>query len=59
MGKGFDSSCIMPSFGGTLSMRLVMIGTIVIIAPLLTSLLFKALVLLTQVFVLASCIFVG
>jgi hypothetical protein len=48
--KGLDSSYIAPSFKRALSVRLVVIGTIIVIAPLLTSLLFKALVLLMPVF---------
>jgi hypothetical protein len=39
-----------------LSVRLVIIGTIVIIVPLFTPLMFKALTLLTPVFDLAACI---
>jgi hypothetical protein len=39
-----------------LSVRLVIIGTVVVILPLFTSLLFKALVLQTPVFDLAACI---
>jgi hypothetical protein len=56
MGKSLDSSCIMPSFGRTLSVRLVIIGTIVVIVPFFTPLLFKALVLLMSVFDAAMCI---
>jgi hypothetical protein len=57
MGKGLDSSCIAPSLRRMLSVRLVIIGTIVAIVPLFTSLLFKALTLLTLVFYLTACIF--
>jgi hypothetical protein len=39
-----------------LSVRLVVIGTIVVIVPLFTSLLFKALTLLTLVFDQTMCI---
>jgi hypothetical protein len=56
MGKGFDSSWIVPPFRTTLSVRLVIIGTIVIIVHFFTLLLFEALVLLMQVFDLAACI---
>jgi hypothetical protein len=56
MGKSLDSSCIMPSFGRTLLVRLVIIGTIVVIVPFFTPLLFKALVLLMPVFDAAMCI---
>jgi hypothetical protein len=57
VGKGLDSSCIVPSLRIMLSVRLVIIGTIVVIVPLLTSLLFKALTLLTLDFDPAACIF--
>jgi hypothetical protein len=57
VGKGLDSSCIVPSLRIMLSVRLVIIGTIVVILPLLTSLLFKALTLLTLVFDPAACVF--
>jgi hypothetical protein len=56
MGKSLDSSCIMPSFRRTLLVRLVIIGTIVVIVPFFTPLLFKALVLLMPVFDVAMCI---
>jgi hypothetical protein len=56
MGKGLDSSCITPSFGRVLSVRLVIIGTIIVIVPLFASLLFKALTLLTPVFDPVVCI---
>jgi hypothetical protein len=56
MGKSLDSSCIGPPFGGMLSVRLVLIGTIVVIVPFFTLLLFKALVLLTSIFNPAACI---
>jgi hypothetical protein len=45
-----------PPFGRTLSVRLVIIGIIVVIVPFFTMLLFKALVLLAPVFILATCI---
>jgi hypothetical protein len=54
--KGLDSSCIAPSLWRTLSVRLVIIGTIVVIVPLFTSLLFKAPTLLTPVFDQTMCI---
>jgi hypothetical protein len=57
MGKVLDSSCIAPSFRRTMSVRLVTIGTIVVIVPLFTSLLFKALALLTLGFDPFACIF--
>jgi hypothetical protein len=57
MGKGLDSSYIAPSFMRALSMRFDIIGTIIVIVPLFTSLLFKALMLLTPVFYPATCIF--
>jgi hypothetical protein len=56
MGKSFDSSYIVPSFGRMLSMRLVIIGTVVVIVPFFTLLLFKVLVLLPSVFNPAACI---
>jgi hypothetical protein len=56
VGKGLDS-CIVPSLGRTLSMRLVIIGITVVIVPPFTSLQFKSLALLTQVFDLVMCIF--
>jgi hypothetical protein len=57
VGKGLDSSCIVPSLGRMPSVRLVIIGRIIVIVPLFTSLLFKALMLLTLVFYPATCIF--
>jgi hypothetical protein len=42
-----------------LSVRLVIIGTIVVIVPFFMLLLFKALMLLTLIFDLAACIFVA
>jgi hypothetical protein len=59
MGKCLDSSYIVPSFRRMLSVRLVIIGTIVVIIPLFMSLLFKALALLTPVFDPVVCIFVA
>jgi hypothetical protein len=57
MGKCPDSSYIAPSLKRTLSVRLVIIVTILGIVLLFTSLLFKALTLLTPVFYPAACIF--
>jgi hypothetical protein len=50
LGECLDSSCIMPSFRRALSVRLVIIGTIVIIAPHFALLLLKTLTLLTPVY---------
>jgi hypothetical protein len=55
MGKGFDS-WIVSSFRRALSVRLIIIGTIVIIVPLIMSLLLKALTLLALVFDPTACI---
>jgi hypothetical protein len=57
MRKRFDSSYIKPSFGRTLSVRLIIIGTIVVIVPFFMLLPFKALVLLAPVFNPTACIF--
>jgi hypothetical protein len=58
MGKSLHSSCIVPPpFGRTLLVRLVVIGTIVVIIPFFTLLLFKVLELLTLVFNQSTCIF--
>jgi hypothetical protein len=57
MRKGSDSSCIAPSFRRALLVRLVIIDTIIVIIPLFTSLLFKALALLTPIFDPVVCIF--
>jgi hypothetical protein len=46
----------MPSFRRTLSMRFFIIGSIVVIVPFFTLLLFKTLTLLMPVFDLATCI---
>jgi hypothetical protein len=54
--KSSDSSCIAPSFGRMLLVRLIIIGTVVVIVPFFTLLLFKALVLLAPVFNLVVCI---
>jgi hypothetical protein len=45
-----------PPFERTLSVRLVKIGTIVVIVPFFTLLLFKTLVLLAPIFNLTMCI---
>jgi hypothetical protein len=50
MGKSFDSSWIMPSFRGVLSVRLVIVRTIIIIVPLVVSFLLHALLLLASIF---------
>jgi hypothetical protein len=57
MGKGFDSSHIMPSFKRTLLVRLVIEGMIIIIAPLVVPLLLDVLWILAPVFDPATCIF--
>jgi hypothetical protein len=54
MEKGLDSSCTVRPFGRTLSVRLVTIGTIVIIIPFFVLHLFMALALLMEVFDLAT-----
>jgi hypothetical protein len=57
MGKSLDSSCIAPPpLRRTLSVRLLIIGTRVLIVPFFMLLLFKALALLALVFNLAVCI---
>jgi hypothetical protein len=56
VGKGFDSSCIMPSFEGALSLRLVLEGTIITIVSLIALFLLNALSLLAPVFYPAMCI---
>jgi hypothetical protein len=56
MGESFDSSWIMPSFRGALLVRLVIVGTIVIIVPLIAMFLFYTLSFLTSVFNPAACI---
>jgi hypothetical protein len=48
--KGFNPSCIMPSFKGALLVRLIIEGAIVIIVPLITPLMLNALSLLAPVF---------
>jgi hypothetical protein len=56
MEKSLDSACIAPPFGRTLLVRLVIIGTIVVVVPFLMLLLFKVLVLLAPVFNSVACI---
>jgi hypothetical protein len=56
MEKSLDSTCIAPAFGRTLLVRLVIIGTIVVVVPFLMLLLFKVLVLLAPVFNSVACI---
>jgi hypothetical protein len=50
MGKSLDSTCIAPPFGRMLSVRLIIIGTIVVIVPFFTLLLFEELTLQMPVF---------
>jgi hypothetical protein len=54
MGKSLDSSYIVPPFRRMLLVRLVIIGTIVVIVPFFMLLLFKALTLVMPVFNLAA-----
>jgi hypothetical protein len=56
MEKSLDSSCFALPFGRTLSVRLVIIETVVVIVPFFTLLMFKVLALLTPIFDLAACI---
>jgi hypothetical protein len=56
VGKSFDSSCVASFFGRVLSVRLIIIGTIIVIVPFFTLLLFKALMLLAPVFNPVACI---
>jgi hypothetical protein len=56
LGERLDSSCITPSFGRMLSVRLVAIGTIVVIVPFFALLLLKTLMLLMLIFDPATCI---
>jgi hypothetical protein len=56
MEKSLDSACIAPPFRRTLLVRLVIIGTIVVVVPFLMLLLFKVLVLLAPVFNSVACI---
>jgi hypothetical protein len=56
MGKRLGSSYIAPPFRRMLSVRLVIIGTVVVIVPFFMLLLFKALTLLTLDFNPAACI---
>jgi hypothetical protein len=56
LGERLDSSCITPSFGRMLSVRLVTIGTIVVIVPFFALLLLKTLMLLMLIFDPATCI---
>jgi hypothetical protein len=59
MGKGYDSSWVVPYFRGVLSVRLVIEGTIIVIVPLITSFLLNALTLLLPVVNLIACISVA
>jgi hypothetical protein len=56
MRESFESSWIMPSFWGALPVRLVIVGTIIIIVPLIMLFLFHALSLSVLVFYPAVCI---
>jgi hypothetical protein len=56
MREGFDSSFIAPPFRGTLSVRLVVEGTIIIIVPLVVSFPFDAVSFLEPNFDLSACI---
>jgi hypothetical protein len=56
MGESFNSSFVVPSFWGALSVRLVIEGTIVITVPFIASFLFDAFSLLAVVFNSAACI---
>jgi hypothetical protein len=56
MGKGFDSSWVVPSFRGALSMMLVVEGTIIVIVPLITSFLLNELMLLASAVNPITCI---
>jgi hypothetical protein len=56
MGKSFDSSFIASIFGGTLSVRLVIEGTIIIIVPFVASFLFDVTSLLAPFFNSDVCI---
>jgi hypothetical protein len=55
-GESFNSSFIVPSFWGALSVRLVIEGTIVITVPFIVSFLFDAFSLLAVVFNSVVCI---
>jgi hypothetical protein len=57
--KGFDSSWVVPSFRGVLSVRLVIEGTIIVIVPLITPFLLNTLTLLALVVNLITCISVA
>jgi hypothetical protein len=57
MGKSLDSSCIASPFRRMLSVRLVIIGIVVVIVPFFTSLLFKVFALLTPIFDPVACIY--
>jgi hypothetical protein len=56
VGESFDSSWVMPSFRGALLVRLVIVGTIVIIVPLIALFLFNALSLSVSNFNPVVCI---
>jgi hypothetical protein len=56
MGKSFDSSWVVPSFRGALSVRLVIEGTIIVIVPLITSFLLNMFMLLAPIVNPVVCI---
>jgi hypothetical protein len=56
VGNGFDSSWVVPTFRGALSVRLVIDGIIVVIVPLIMSILLNALMLLAPVVNPNACI---
>jgi uncharacterized metal-binding protein len=56
VGKSSDSYWVMASFRGVLPVRLVIVGTIVIIVPVIMLFLFNALSLSTLIFNPATCI---
>jgi hypothetical protein len=49
MGKGFDSSWVVPSFRGALPVRLVIEVNIIVIVPLITSFLLNTLMIMATV----------
>jgi hypothetical protein len=59
MGESFDSTWIMPSFRGVLPVRLVIVGTTIIIVPLIALFLFHVLSLSTPIFDPITCISVA
>jgi hypothetical protein len=55
-GKSFDSSWVIPSFREALLVRLVIVGTVVIIVPIITLFLFNALLLSAPILNPVACI---